>query len=360
MENKKNNVRIFKFNESYQMPKYKYNAKKGIIEWGDKNNYPSFILDLYNAYGSTTHKSIINKKAKLISGQGFEDVASEELKKFIKKNKLEKEVKKATLDYELLNGFAFEVIWNNEGTEIATIEHVPFHKIRIGIESDELNFEHFWYSNDWSNLRKKENEPELIRSFNALNRQGRQLYYYTEYNPQTDGLYPIPGYSTTINWVELDYEISKFHLNQVKQGYSPSFILNFATGIPSEEEQDEFHKAFKKNYSGAENSGKIILTWSEGEDGKPELTPIQLNDSDDRFVMLMEQIETQVVRGHEIPPQLIILTPGKLSSTDERVELQEEFQSDYVSPRQTQIEEVLNEILNTSFDENIKLKNKEK
>jgi len=148
-----------------------------------------------------------------------------------------------------------------------------------------------------------------------------------------------------MNWIELDYEISKFHLNQVKQGFAPSFILNFATGIPSVEEMDDFYKDFKRNYSSAENAGKIIITYSEGSEQKPELTPIQLNDSDERFIMLQDMVEKNIVMGHEIPPQLVILTPGKLGSTNERQELLQEFQSYYISPRQNQIEEVLNDTL---------------
>ena len=75
---------------------------------------------------------------------------------------------------------------------------------------------------------------------------------------------------------------------------------------------EEFSKNFKKNYSGTENAGKIIITYSEGSDGKPELTAVDLNDSDERFVMLMEQIELKIASGAEIPLPLIQLVPGKL------------------------------------------------
>lgn len=348
MENKnKHAIKIFNFNEAYTVPSYKYNPKLHLIEWGDRNNYPQYILDLYNAYGSTTHKSIIDRKVRMVAGQGFEEVTDIQLQKFIENNKLNKVVKKLELDYELFNGFALEVIWNNEGTKIASLKHVPFHKIRIGMECDELPFEHYWYSDNWLEYKKEEYEPEYIRGYNPFIKQGKQLYYYSEYNPQTDGLYPIPNYSTTMNYIEMGYQVAKFHLNQLKQGYTPSFILNFSTGIPTEEEQDEFYREFKRNYSGTDNSGKIILTYSEGQDGKPELIPIQLNDSDDRFIMLEDMIERNIVMGHAIPPSLVILTPGKLGSTDERKELQQEFQSNYVSPRQTQIEEIFNEILRT-------------
>lgn len=358
MENKnKKQFKIFNFNEAYQSPEYKYNANRGIVEFGKDNNYPAYILDIYNFKGSSIHKSIINKKVKMSTGNGFEDILDPALKSFVTKNKLEKEVRKASLDYELFNGFAFEIVWDREGINITSLKHIPFHKIRIGIKSEDMNFDHYWFSNDWSQYRKEMYTPEWIRAYNPMVKQGKSLYYYSEYNPATDGLYPIIGYSTTMNWIEADFQISQFHLNQLKQGFAPSFILNFATGIPSEEEMDEAYKDFKRNYQGTENSGKIIITYSEGVDQKPELIPIQLNDSDDRFMMLKDQVSENIVQGHEIPPQLVILTPGKLGSTEERDALMEEFQDSYVTPRQEVLEEVINEILaNAGYSEQLKLK----
>ena len=49
--------------------------------------------------------------------------------------------------------------------------------------------------------------------------------------------------------------------------------------------------------------------------------------------------------GHEIPPQLVVLTPGKLGSSDERKELLQEFQQYYITPRQEQLEVGLNEVI---------------
>jgi hypothetical protein len=357
MEEKRKNFKIFNFNEAYQAPQIKYNPNRGIIEYGKDNNYPAYILDIYNFKGSSIHKSIVNKKVKLSVGNGFMDILDPALKEFVKKNKLEKEIRKASLDYELFNGFCFELIWDREGVNLVSLKHIPFHKIRIGIKNEDLPFDHYWFCNDWTQYRKAEYSPEWIRSYNPLVKQGKQLYYYSEYNPSSDGLYPIIGYSTTMNWIEADFQVSQFHLNQLKQGFTPSFILNFATGIPTDEEMDEYYREFKKNYQGTENSGKIIITYSQGQDEKPELIPIQLNDSDDRFIMLKEQISENIVQGHEIPPQLVILTPGKLGSTEEREELMKEFQNSYITPRQEVLEEVLNDILSTAgFGEELKLK----
>ena len=360
--------KILQFNEAYLPPQTKYDNKLNIITWGTKNDYPNYVLNTYNNFGSSVHKNIINKKTKLIAGKGFKEILDPALLKFVDDNNLEQEIRKAALDYELFNGFSLEVIWNNGGTAITSLRHIPFSKLRIGIEDDEMNFPHVWFSNDWTQIKKAGYEPELIRTFNPLLKQGKQILYYSEYNPSNDELYPIPGYSTSFNWIELEYQISIFHLNQAKQGYGPSFILNFSTGIPTEEEMDMFNREFKRNYSGTENAGKIIITYSEGADGAPILTPIQLNDSDERFIMLMDQIENQIVAGAEIPPQLVIMTPGKLGSSAERVELMNEFQQSYVTPRQEVMENILEQItfaagfaeeliLETFIDEDVPVSN---
>jgi hypothetical protein len=340
--------KIINFNEAYKVPEYKWNKGRGLLEWGDKNNYPKYLLDLYNNFGDPIHKAIINKKIKMIAGQGLEDNTDNVAWDFAVKNNLEFEIKKAVTDYEIFNGFAFEVIYNREESGVASIQHIPFHKLRFGLECEEVPFEHFWFSHDWLKWRKEENQPIFIRNWNKNSKQGKVIYYYSEYNPQTDGFYPIPAYSTAMNWIELGHQISQFHLNQAKQGYSMSFILNFATGIPTEEEMEMFEKEFKRQFSGTEGAGKIVITWSEGSDGKPELTPVQLNDSDQRFLQLAEQLKEEIIMCAEIPPQLLLTIAGKLGSTDERPELMEEFQMAYVSPRQNVIEKALKDI--TGFD----------
>lgn len=356
--NNKAKIKIFNFNESYVPPTYKYDTKLGIVTWGDDNLYPQYLLSLYNNNGSVMHKSIVNKKIRLISGKAFKEVKNQQLIDFIDNNDLAEHVKRATTDYELFNTFAFEVIWSNDGKSIASMQHLPAHKIRKGIVTDEIKYEHIWYSNNWKDIKKEENVPVMIPVYNPAKPSGKQVFMFSEYNPETDGVYSIPVYSngSAMNYIELDYEISVFHLNQVKQGYSPSFILNFATGIPTDEEMDENLKDFNKNYKGTANSGKIIFTYSEGSDGKPELTPIVLNDSDERFIMLQEMTDKSIITAHEIPQALVSLIAGKLGSTTERKELMEEFQQSFITPRQESIESVLNEILsNNNYNEELLL-----
>lgn len=356
MKEKKPKFNILSFNEAYEPPANKVNVRQGFVEWGEDNQYPLRTFEMYNYTGSSTHKSIINKKSSLIAGNGIKTITDPALNKFIEKNDVEDLLKKITLDYECINGWAIEVVWSNDGQTIASMQHFPIQKLRKGIESEEIPYPHFLYSDDWSQYKKADYRPVPIREYNPYIKQGKQIFVYYEYNPQVE-CYPIEQYSSCMNWIEMDYEISRFHLNQIKQGYHPSFILNFATGIPTDEEIYEFERDFEYKFKGSKNSGNFFLTYSDSFDQRPEFTPIQLNDSDERFAMLIEQSEIQISRGHEIPPQMVILTPGKLSSTDEREELLREFQDTYVDQRQNNIESAFNGLLKDSgFNEGIEFK----
>lgn len=349
-------LKILSFNQAYKPPVNKYKPTKGFVEWGDKNDYPNRTFEMYNYTGSSTSKSIINKKVALSVGKGFQEITDPALQEFVDKAKLVRQSKQAALDYEVINAIPYEIIWDNAGEKIASIKHMPIHKLRRGIETEEIPYPHWLFSNDWSQYRKEEFRPVPIREWNPHIKQGKQILVYQEYNPLMD-VYPVESYSNAMNWIEMDYEISKFHINQLKQGYHPSFILNFANGIPTDEEMEEFYERFESEFQGTDNAGNYLLTWSKGKEEAPELTPIVLDSSDDRFAMLREQSKEEISTAHEIPLPMIIQTPGKLSSTDERMELLKEFQATYITPRQESHEEVLNEILKAGgFTEKLKFK----
>jgi hypothetical protein len=279
------------------------------------------------------------------------------LKEWARKNNLERLFLYISKDFEIYNGFAMEVIWNNGGTSF-DLKYLPIHTLRIGLKETEEEDDYFWYSKDWANIKKEENKPEYIKKFDPNDKRGRQVIYYIEPNPAMTHLYPIPNYSTAINYIDLDYQIGKWHLNQVRQGFAPSFILNFATGVPTQDEQNQFYREFQRNYKGADGAGKIILTYSDGGDAKPDLIPINTNNSDEKFIMLQDMVEKNITQAHEMPVQLVSFQPGKLGSSEERKELMAEFQTYYIAIRQNQLEEAINGLLETiSYEEKIVLKN---
>jgi hypothetical protein len=346
-EEKPVSAKIFHFNEAYQAPIYRF-EKKGdthFLSFGADNLYPLYLLNLYNNYGSPLNKSIINKKTKMTAGFGYKKIQDVKLHEWAKRNNLERLLLYLAKDFFIYGGFAIEIIWNREGTSFE-IGYLPIHSLRIGLKENEEEPDYYWYSKNWGEYKKEEYKPEYIRQFDPEHRQGRQALYYIEPNPSSTDLYPIPDYSTAINYVELDYKIGVFHINQVNQGFSPSFILNFGS-VPTWDEQNQFFREFQKNFKGAENAGKIMITYSNGQDEKPELIPIQLNDSDDRFLLLQSMVEKNITQAHECPIQLVSAVPGSLGSQTERAELMAEFQLYYIEIKQNQMEEAINGVLRT-------------
>ena len=335
-------VKILNFNALQEPPVNKPDKANGFVKWGAKNEYPQYLMNLYNHKGSGVHKAIINRKFKMIAGQGFDglEIAADSLN-------ITELAKRLALDYEIYNAYSFEIIRAKDGS-IIELNHVPFGKLRRGINNSDVE-NYWWYSTDWQNFKRDGNEPQFISEWSSTNTEGRQLYVYSDYNPDAD-IYPIAGYSAELNWIELDYEISKFHLNQAKNGYAPQFILNFGTGVPSDEEMDELVRGFKREYKGSTGE-TIMITFSDGADQKPELIPITLNDSDERFVTLSKEGKENIFIGHEITnPQLFgVRVPGELGGRNELVESLKIFQAVYVDQRQNDIENGINQVLGTDY-----------
>lgn len=350
--------KILNFAKGQEMPQFKENRNGEWIDYGNDNLYPQYLLDVFNNK-SNKHKAIINRKVDMTTGNGVVEPVTAELKKFLEnrwgKHDIETVLKRINFDYEITGGFALFIRWNLDGTKIAAIDWLPYHKCRLSPCEKKI-----LVSKDWKNWRRNENRPETYWRFDPKIAKDHptQVYYFIE---ETNGIdyYPLPYYSSTLTWIELDYEVGNFHLSSVRNGFMPGFILNFATGIPTEEEMGIAYKEFERKYTGSENANKFILTFSEGQDQKPEFIPINLNDSDERFLMLHKEMMEEIFIGHSVTdPQLFsVRVPGELGGKDQLLENLAIFQSVYIANKQKTIEKEFNKISSyAGVTEEIKLK----
>jgi len=338
------NLKILNFAKGQQLPKFKENRNGLWIDYGDDNTYPQYLLDVFHSR-SNKHKAIINRKVDMTTGGGIE-ANTEDLRNFIKNKWSDKDIEEIAVrinyDYEIMNGFSVVVRWNIDGDKVIAIDYMPFHKCRLSPCEEKI-----LVSKDWKNVRRNENKPVEFWRFDPMKAKEypTQIFYYVE---ETNGIdyYPLPYYSSTLTWIELDYEVGNFHLSSVRNGFMPGFILNFATGIPTMEEMETAYKEFERKYTGSENAGKFILTFSEGQEQKPTLEAIKLNDSDERFLMLHDEMKNEIFIGHGVTdPQLFgVRVPGELGGKDQLLENLAIFQSTYISNKQKTLEKKLNKL----------------
>jgi len=241
MENNYKHI-VLQFDRA-QQPKFEEKKGKGYVEFGQENNYPEYLLELYKE--SPKHGSIIKGKTTYIYGRGFEDAGvanhSESWNEILRK---------CIVDDELYRGYYLQVIWNRL-KQVSEIYHLEFHKVRVSKDLSK-----FYVKNDWSDFREK---PRVYDAFNVNNPVGSQIFYYKEYNP-TNGVYPLPSYFQGLNYIESDIEVSRHILGNAKQGFVGSKLVNLNNGDPiGEENKGEVERQILKKFTGHDGKRVVIL-----------------------------------------------------------------------------------------------------
>lgn len=333
------NFERLQFHEN-KLPTFKENKSKDIYNFGDDNLYPDLLVDLFSK--SPKHNAIVSSKASYVAGVGTaivgentQDVAKAEAKlKSINTYESFEEVKqKIAYDLELFNGFAIEVIWNRAKTAIAELYHLPFKNVRVGLDDC------YYYSEDWSNRREK---IVHYNPFNENTRESKQLFYYKMYRPG-QGVYPLPDYVGALKYIEIDTEVSNWHLNSIKNGFSAQTLIQMFKGVPTPEEARKAKRRFKDSYQGTDNAGGLILMYNEPNERESIVSNIQPSDFDKQFDILNKTVQQEIFVGHKINSPMLfgVRVEGQLGGRSEMIEAYEMFQQAYVEPRQGKMDEQL-------------------
>ncbi len=282
----------------------------GTEDW--RNLYPQFLIDLY--YNSSTHAAIINTTSEMIAGEDIVVEESENLEQFVKlkkffaeangKETLHEVIKKLSFDFKLQGAFAIHIIWNKAKTEIAEIYHVPVERVRASRPNAMGVVDCYYVCSDWGNTRT--NKPVKIAAFNTKDRTNpSQLLYSGLYSPNMD-IYHTPDYLAANNWALVDQRVAEFHLNNISNGFSGSYMISFANGVPTQEERFQIERSLAEKFTGASNSGKFVLTFSDDKTRTPEITPITVSNADKQYLALQELLVQNILTGHRVTSPMLM------------------------------------------------------
>jgi len=148
--------------------------------------------------------------------------------------------------------------------------------------------------------------------------------------------YPKPDYIGSIDYIELDKEIGKYHINNIKNGLAPSFTIHFKNGVPASEERRKIRNDIERQLAGATNAGKFIVTYSDSPDRKPDFEPFPLSDADKQYQFLSEEVVAKIMVGHRVtnPMMFGVMVSGKLGGGLELKTSEEIFGGDVIDPYQ--------------------------
>ena len=348
-----NKFESMSFRKDFVLPIEEQDRMLGFIKWGKKNDYPYFLVDLYN--GSAWHQGIIKNKTHYIAGGGLE-VVSGELARFIANPysdfNMNEIVEQLAFDYELFGAFAVKGTWNREGTRVAVWEYLAIDAIRIS--SDERMY---YLSDDWT-MQQQSAEKTNLRTLPALdetNKVGSFVLYYKDpakKGRKEHGVYPKPPYQGGITAIQTDVDISKFHMYELQNGFKSGTMITFMDGFPeTQEEAESFKNQIKGPASNIENSGDIIITFAPSADQAPRVENLTGNDLDKRYESLESSVQQNILVAHSVvAPSLFGVAPEGSFNAAESADLFEIFKTTYVDTRQKRLEWILNEMVRLSGD----------
>lgn len=329
------NIVSVQFSDS-KIPEFKKVSNKPFVYFGEENDYPDYLLYLYNK--SAKHNAIINGKLNYIFGGGLkadnEESAKAWTEKFNRAESLEDVAKKSPTDVELFAGFYWQVIFNALG-KIQEIYHLEFGKVRSNKDGSE-----FYYKKDWKDRN------EVMKVFPAFDpkQPKTSIFFFQEYRPGC-GVYPLPGYVGTNNWIEADIEVSKHTLTNAKTGFTPSKMINFYNGEPPEDKKKEISRRFENRNTGSEGK-KLIIAFNNDPNKKPTIDDLGTSDlTKEDFQAVDNLISSNIYAGHQITSPMLfgIKESGQLGGATELRIAYDIFKNTYVKNKQQQFEAVLNQ-----------------
>lgn len=331
------NVMVLKFADS-KIPQFKEVKNKGYISFGEDNDYPQYLIYLYNK--SSKHNAIINGKVHYIFGKGLKFENGVYPTFYVRANRdgetLNDIVMKCLTDIELFGGCYIKECKNDLG-KVVEIYHMPFQNIRKTPDGN------YAYRIDWEEKYKR-TDPVIYKPSGT--EAPETIFCYTEYRAGGNE-YPLPSYMGSINYIETDIRISQYHLSAISNGMFPSKMIQFFSGEPTEEGKQKIEKKFKDKFAGAEKAGSLVLVFNQNREEALDVTDLSATELDKQFTILNETVQQEIFSGHSIttPALFGISTAGKLGETNNLQQGFEIFKNTYVKVKQERFMAAINYML---------------
>jgi phage portal protein BeeE len=273
------------------------------VSWGQDNIFVNGLYDLLDY--SPIHNACVRSKIDNVVGQGFVNDY-----KVNNKETLNDIFREMVFDYIITGNIFLEVIWREDRSlGLAGLHYIPAKYMRVGLpDNAEMEISKFYYCRDWV-LFKKAGVIEF-NAFEPKNYTDRQIIQIRDRNPAYYA-YGAPQYLAVINDIRLNHEITVYNLANLINGANPSLWVHFADGFPqSEQEERDILRRTEERYTGAQNAGKVIVSYSEGSEGKPDITQISSNLQQGFYQEVFELVQRQILSGHKIPDGSLIGLPA--------------------------------------------------
>ncbi len=295
---------------------------KDIVEWGDRNGYPDYLLELSKTV--PTLRSIISGTVDFIAGDevtilplhpGLEDGAMN-----YRGDLIAEQVEDLAWDELTYGGFALQVIRGLDGRP-AEIYYIPVRFLRMNKEGDV-----FYYSEKWGGqavrkdvvvypaFRSDVAEKWAFMSDDERNRHASSILYVKTARSQ---VYPMPVWAASVKACEMERMVDDYHLNALSNGFNPTMIVNFNNGVPTDEMKEEIEaNLFEKN-AGSPNAGRVIISWNPNKESATTFEVPNITDFGEKYKALAENSREKIFTAFRAYPNIFGLSTATGFSIEE-------------------------------------------
>jgi len=301
---------------AYQPPVIKESKRDSWVEYGEDNQHFQWLLDRY--INSTTNSAVINNVARLIYGKGLKALdAGKKPNEYAQMMSLfeKDDVRMMALDFKMMGQFAIQVLYTKDHKKIAKVHHIPVHLLRAEKCNEEGEVTGYYYSDNWSDIRKF--APKRIAAFGTSKDEIEILYV----KPYSVGMkyYSYPDYQGALPYAVLEEETSDYMINLVKSSFSPSTIINFNNGVPSEEQQQMIKSDIMNKLTGPQGD-KLVVSFNTSKETAATIENMPVEQAPELYKYLSEECVRKILIGHNVTSPLlfgIATTTGFSANADE-------------------------------------------
>lgn len=329
------------------LPVEKFVSAKDLMEWGTRNSYPDYLLDLYN--NVPTLSAIINGNIDFITGDDVSILPlTQHLPNGIMNNKgdhIREQIKDIAKDYEIYGGFALQIIRNLIG-EVAEVYYIDMRFLRSNKEGNV-----FYYCEDWSKSVRKDVivYPAFMPNLNwdalddeARNRNASSILYVKKVHTQ---VYPVPLYAAAVKACEIERQVDEFHLSDINNHFVSSAIINFNNGIPDDDVKEQIEREFTEKFCGASNGGRTAFSWNPNKESATDIVEFEVKDFGERYKALSDRSRQQIFTAFRANPNLFgIPTEGNGFANEQYAESFKLYNRTQIKPVQRMIADAYDKI----------------
>jgi hypothetical protein len=253
------------------------------------------------------------------------------------------DVRKLVLDKKLFGQFAIQVHYNDKHDKILKAYHIPLNLLRAEKCNKEGEITGYYYSDNWNDTKKY--APVRYNAY-GFSKDKVEILYVKPYSPSMK-YYSYPDYQGSVSYALLEEEIGDYLINEVQNGFSGTKVVNFNSGIPTDEQQNIIANKVLSKLTGSRGQ-KVIVAFNNNAESKTTVDDIPLMDAADQYTYLSEECLRKIMLGHNITSPLLFgvaSSNGFSSNADELKNSAVLFDNMVIRPFQEELLDAFDQIL---------------